>query len=65
MYRGSNITAVNVRGFVCIIYVFLNYFYDVDPLRPFIATYDRPTRIVYFVGTLVMYLIYMNLHTSD
>jgi len=32
---------------------------------PFIATYDPPTRIVYFVGTLVMYHIYMSLHTSD
>jgi len=30
MYRGSNVTPVSVRGFVCIVYVFLNYFYDVD-----------------------------------
>lgn len=34
MYRGSNVTPVNVRGIVCIICAFLNYFYDIDPLRP-------------------------------
>ena len=33
MYRESSVTPATVRGFVCIIYVFFNYFYDADPLR--------------------------------